>query len=540
MPEYFISAFIFCLIYSMKREWCLLLLLILLFASCRTQRLTKYSDRNKLYTPAELKQDVDFAFNVLKERHPDVYMYISQRELNNKIDSIKNLITEPMTARKFYTLIAPVYHSIACIHSTVSMPQYKFTKAQKDSLKQADENRAITQLQFLYQDEKLFVIGTKNKKVEAVKGVELLHIQEHNVSDLLKIFLKHSPRDGYNITFPELFVSDNFLQLYHLYYELKDTMQLQFSCRDSVFTKYYSKINKEDSLNVTTSNTKNAKSEKVKKKKEKVARDPYPYRGKDDKGNYILDFKFLDSLYKTAYMKISSFSTIKSNFNKFYRIAFDSLQNQNAENLIIDLRGNKGGFIFRPIKLYRYLTDTSFIFIRPALSAGKHNPATYSKGATGFLQRITNGIVLLFAIKKDDKGQSYRKIYGTEPVKPYKNNYRNKIYVLTDGFTASAAALLAANLKGNDRVELVGEETGGGANVCFAGQYTKAATPNTNLHFRVGMYAIAPIVQQPVQGRGVLPDERIKRTVADVINKKNPALDRLIEQLLPEKCELKQ
>ncbi len=524
----------------MNRKWCLLLLLILLFASCRTQRLTKYSDRNKLYTPAELKQDVDFAVNVLKERHPDVYMYISEKELNDKTDSIKNLITEPMTARKFYTLLAPVYHSIACIHSTVSMPQYKFTKAQKDSLKQADENRAITQLQFLYQDEKLFVIGTKNKKVEAVKGVELLHIEKHSVSELLKIFLKHSPRDGYNTTFPELFVSDNFLHLYHLYYGLKDTMQLQFSYRDSVFTKYYSKIDKEDSIKVTTSNTKKAKPEKVKKKKEKVARDPYVYRGKDEKGNYILDFKFLDSLHKTAYMKISSFSTLKSNFSKFYRVTFDSLQNQSTENLIMDLRGNKGGFILRPIKLYRYLTDTSFIFLQPALSAGKHNPATYNKGVTGFLQRITNGIVLLFAAKKNDNGQYYRKIYGTKPVKPYKNNYGNKLYVITDGFTASAASLLAANLKGNNRAEVFGEETGGGANVCFAGQYTQAATPNTNLHFRVGMYAIVPLVQQPVQGRGVLPDERIKRTVADVINKKDPALDRLTEQLLPAKNELKQ
>lgn len=510
------------------RYW--LFIFLIVFSSCRTHKQISYSDRNRTFTPSQLIEDVDYAFDILKQRHPAPYTYISEEHLNYKIDSIKKLITAPMTSRALYRLVTPVYNSIGCIHSNMRSPVFSFTKKQKDSLEKVSNNRAITQLQLLYQNNKLFVTGSKSPDVKVVPGAQLISIEGNPVANMMDTFLLHSPRDGYNTTFPELYISANFFVLYHLYYGLKDTMMLEFSHKDSVFTQSFSVIHTADTSKQQPKHQEKAKDKKVKNKSKN--REPYPYRGKDENGKYILDFRFTDSTRHTAYMKVSSFSTLKSNFRKFYKVSFDSLRKEHTEHLILDMRGNSGGFLFRSIHLYTYLTDTSFIFIQPSLAAGRYNPATYLKGIPGFLQKVAGAIVFPFVVKRKQDGKYYVRMSGQKPAHPNKNNYTRNLYVLTDGFTASAASLLAANIQGNGRGNIVGDESGGARNICFAGKYTRAYTPNTNIPFQVGMYTIAPVVQDNIKGRGVMPQKMIRRNVVDVVQKKDKVVDTLL-------CEIK-
>ena len=56
----------------------------------------------------ELRSDVDYLNRKLQQYHPQLYLYTSKAELDNKFDSLKATITEPMTSREFYNLAVPV------------------------------------------------------------------------------------------------------------------------------------------------------------------------------------------------------------------------------------------------------------------------------------------------------------------------------------------------------------------------------------------------------------------------------------------------
>jgi len=57
--------------------------------------------------PKDLQEDVDYLYRKLQAYHPQLYWYISKKELDYKFDSLKSSITEPMTSQEFYYKVAP-------------------------------------------------------------------------------------------------------------------------------------------------------------------------------------------------------------------------------------------------------------------------------------------------------------------------------------------------------------------------------------------------------------------------------------------------
>ncbi|MBC7400548.1 MAG: hypothetical protein H7289_11435 [Mucilaginibacter sp.] len=95
------------------------------------------------------------------------------------------------------------------------------------------------------------------------------------------------------------------------------------------------------------------------------------------------------------------------------------------------------------------------------------------------------------------------------------------LYMMTNGVTFSAAALLAANLQVINRATLIGEETGGGRNGCIGGVYHDSPLPGSGLIFRFGLvqFTVLPKVKQI--GRGVMPDIPIAYTLDDYLKNKD-------------------
>src|SRR5665647_1798558 len=65
----------------------------------------------------DLKQDVDYIQHKLKKLHPDLYHYISKKDLDYKFDSLRSSITTPLTSNDFYFRLSPVIASIRQGHT---------------------------------------------------------------------------------------------------------------------------------------------------------------------------------------------------------------------------------------------------------------------------------------------------------------------------------------------------------------------------------------------------------------------------------------
>lgn len=91
--------------------------------------------RKSYIQPEDLKSDVDFARKKLEALHPNLYWYISKKDLDFKFDSLKNTINKPLTPIQFYFKLQPVISQIREGHLTLRIPDKKYSRKYLANLK---------------------------------------------------------------------------------------------------------------------------------------------------------------------------------------------------------------------------------------------------------------------------------------------------------------------------------------------------------------------------------------------------------------------
>jgi hypothetical protein len=76
------------------------LAVVFLMISCASTK--KYNQHiDQTISIQDLKRDVDFVEKKIKKLHPSSDWYISEADLAFKFDSIRNLLTKPLTPNEF-------------------------------------------------------------------------------------------------------------------------------------------------------------------------------------------------------------------------------------------------------------------------------------------------------------------------------------------------------------------------------------------------------------------------------------------------------
>jgi carboxyl-terminal processing protease len=142
-----------------------------------------------------------------------------------------------------------------------------------------------------------------------------------------------------------------------------------------------------------------------------ITRDKIPF--------YSVDISYMvDS--QVGYIKVSRFTV---NTFKEFKTAFQSLQKQGMTKLLLDLRGNPGGYMDMAIKLASSLLDRGQLIVYTKGRTSKYNTKYYAKG--------------------EDKLDQC------------------PVIVLIDEGTASAAEIVVGALQDNDRALIVGRKSFG-------------------------------------------------------------------------------
>lgn len=184
----------------------------------------------------------------------------------------------------------------------------------------------------------------------------------------------------------------------------------------------------------------------------------------------------------TAYIKIYQFSeTLSLDFRKE---ALEIL-NSGARKIVLDLRGNPGGYL------------------------------EVSQDIAGwFLTRDTLVVTEDFGDAKED---TLYKARGTASFADYPT------VVLINGGTASASEILAAALRDNRGVKLLGETSYGKGSV----QKLEELSDGSSLKVTVAKW-LTPAGDQ-ISEKGLEPDIRVELTEADYENKNDPQLQKALE-----------
>lgn len=515
-------------------------ILILFLSNCSSYQKHNTLIETSLSVKEQLK-DIDYLERKLNNIQPNLDAYISKEDLQNKFDSVRKTITIPLKPNEFYFKISPLLASIKQGHNNVS-PLYKeYSKKENKKMKKSGTS-PISQFDYKWIDEKLYVIKNKSKDSLIKIGTEVLSIENISPNDLLNKFNSGMTSDGFNTTWIPYLFSKRVPT--YLFNELgyRDSVSYKFKQNDSVFEKMIVRLKKEDKKVVKYDSIKKdslqskkvlTKLERKAAKKKRIAESMYKYNYGYDytskEFSKILTFTDTDS--STAVFKIKNFS--KGGYKKAYKEVFELLRYKETKNLILDLRDNPGGRLNEIHNLYSYLTaEPNYQLIENARLTSKLSllKVNYLKGMPKLLYLIAvptypiyAGIALL-KTKKDDEGYYFKmKSSKTKPNDPF--YFNGKIYVLINGGSFSASCILSTKLKQNPEITFVGEETGGDFNGTVAGRVAMQTLPNSKLNVRLWIMKIAATNKTNTIGRGIFPDKEVIPTLEDIMNGNDPELE---------------
>lgn len=482
--------------------------------------------RASCISPEQLKEDVDFAYFKLQQMHPQLYWYIPKQELERKFDSLKQTINEPLTPLQFYFKLQPVIAGIREGHLSLRIPRKKFT--QKEIKKLEHQKGLFSRFEYYVSDDRMYIVQNPDSIEHIKPGTEILSINNVPVSDYIKKYRNLVSSDGYNTTFQPYFLKDLFFNFY--------TAENGLSSKATISTLYQGK---EQTYTLNRESKSETDLEKDKEMRKRTAeRKLNDYVASNN--SYNRSFKFLDQDSTTAYIKVKSFSREYS--DEFYKKTFSKIKDAGSEYLIIDVRNNYGGSLYEINNLYSYLSDKPFTLIKPSQVTSRDIPlrTNYFRKSSP-LDYVLKSIAYpsyffaqAFSTYKKD-GKVFYKMKADKPTKPKKDAFLGKVFVLINGGSFSASSIITAKLKNDKRAILVGEETGGANDGTVAGFYSYQKLPNSEINFPIGLLLVQPNINFSDSKKGVLPDVEVKESLQDIIDKKDPQLDWIKNEIAKEK-----
>jgi C-terminal processing protease CtpA/Prc len=224
---------------------------------------------------------------------------------------------------------------------------------------------------------------------------------------------------------------------------------------------------------------------------------------------------------QTMMIKITSFGSGSQASTR--KKIFKFLRKHNTQHLIIDLRGNGGGHMFRGNKFKAYFLKQ---WITGLTYGRKPSFIMLNRKVDARLSaRLTALSFMLNPLQYPSK-------HGWTHLFPFfkkRNSFHGKLYVLTDGNTFSMASDVASSLKHRCGATVIGEESGGGASGSAGMLDVKIVLPHSKIEVTFNIYWAPVQTGKPNQGRGVMPDYPTARSLKDRMDQRDVDIEKAIE-----------
>lgn len=445
------------------------LLIFLIFCLSTTLVSQQFSTR-------QVEEDLNFLEEQLKSLHPGFNRYTELRELDSTFDKVKQ--AGSASSLELFSRVRFLLSEVKCGHTNASLPQKDF-----DSFV---AKRKFLPLMVKFSGEQLIIVNASLTRGKLEKGDRILSINGMEIKKIVNSIFDHLPSDGF-IETGKYRYTETFFYYYHQLFT--DTTR-----HDEFLVEVEGRSGSNRTVEVQGEELSVVES----------------IRETDSSPLMQLEHHDLYS-----YLKIRTFSSSALNeagisYNRFLANAFDDLKKKKVQNLILDLRGNGGGDDDYGASLVSYFADKPFRYF-------DNIQVTRSYSGYG-------------SIKEKDDVRYMTSHDGLDIWKPKRDRFLGKVIVLTDGFSFSTCADVAAVLHYNKWATFIGEETGGGYNGNTSGSTTTINLPNSQIQVRVPMWMYTTAnIGHKFQGRGVMPDIPVQYTIDDIIQDRDPVMQKAME-----------
>lgn len=484
----------------MKKNWPVLILLV--FVSCNTIKRSSYNPSHK-YGAQQLKEDFAVLDKVLKANHPSLYWYSTKDSIDNFFSAAYKSLNDSLTEQQFRKKAAWVINKIHCGH-TVVRPSKAYSKYYR--------NQDLTFFPLLLKvwKDSAVVISNLSKEDTIIKrGTVVTAINGIAVKNIIDSMCQLISADGYTNIFKYQLISFSFPAFYKNAYGTDSNYTVRYI--DSVGRFYEKSFKNFESKNDILNNPAHLLPGVTTKKQF--------HRLKLLSARKM---EITDSV-NTAILSVNTFS--KGNLIHFFHRSFKKIRQKNIKNVVLDLRMNSGGSVIACTRLSQYLINKPFHV--------SDTVAAYNKSFQ-YKKFIRPWLIYWLSMhisgKRLEDGRIHFRYFETHLFKPkIKNHFNGNIYILTGGYTFSAAALVARNLKGQPNVTIVGEETGGGAYGNSAMLLTTIVLPHTRLRITLPLFRMVLDAAHEKNGRGIFPDVEVHPSVLSLKTNRDTKMEKVIE-----------
>lgn len=469
-------------------------LLMLIAGKLSAQVDTTYNPA-KTYTQTQLLDDLTFLKNVLVEAHASLYRYQSKAALDSAFLKATGLINKPMTEVEFWRVLQPVIAGIRSGHTALFYSQSYVAWQNKYPVDYLTPFLA-------FQDNQLF-LHVSSKDTLKRRFLQVKSIDGLPVDEIIHTLKEYVPGEGLSDQWTKYQLQGiQFSALYGKVFGYKPVYDLQV----------IDTLNNSKTLHIKATHAKHTTGgDEIKQQLE----------NKKDELNKVVSVDYPAGMPATAVLKIKGF-TYFNYYLSFHEQFFKLMEQDKITNLVIDIRGNTGGFPNIGADLMRYLVKNQFTEVEATqVPVNKITFNDYIMHDQGYdpTQKTTDKV-----LPYDYSWRQYGKLY---PAAEY--HFNKKIYLLIDKGTFSAGSIFAASLKNQCKVTVIGEETGG-AEAGSDGGFSTIRLPNTSMLLHLPRFWESTTASDHRSKHGLIPDIVVKNDIS--WTKYNDAVMKKVKELI--------
>ncbi|MBD2751779.1 S41 family peptidase [Spirosoma validum] len=494
----------------MRNLYCLLVYLF----SCSLYAQSRDTLQAKILQPAAMQADFRYLRRLLEETHPGLYRYTPKPVMQAKLDSLATTLSEPLPFYEFYRTIEGLVADIRCAH-TYALPTKNFESALMTYWK------TFPFFMLPIQD-RLYVLFNGTTDTTVKPGFELLSINGKTMATVRQQVQRYHWADGAIQSSKQAVAKGALFGLFYYWFvERSSTFRLKFRSLTG------------DTIHIDAPAQSFTGSVKAWKKNPVNRQMMAWYIKKPMKKPWRLTFP--DDTPQTGLLRFDSFggkgvtngATAITTFQKFMDASMARLEKAKIRNLIIDVRGNPGGWDSQGIELLTYLlkSDSAVTYYTRQHSVTDSSEfVRFSDLSEADRQNVKNELIPevdgTFTLKQGSDSREPKR-YTPKP-----NRFRGNVYILMDGNSASTTSEFLAVAHTNRVGVFVGEESGGAYEGGNGSSFIHLELPHSQIHVGTPLVYYNNAVQKVLpEGRGTMPDFAVSIGMDDVLTHKDSQLN---------------